>query len=239
MNPGEPTADSVATALKQVRARIKTAAEACGRDADEIRLLAVSKAKPIAMIIEAVAAEQMAFGENYVQEACHKLESIDDPRIEWHFIGSIQSNKTRRIAVSFSWVHSIDRESTLRHLSRHRLVGLPPINVCVQINLDREKTKSGVAPESAEQLLDTASRLPGITPRGLMVIPALASSMECQRRVFATAKSIFDRYASAYSLDTLSMGMSGDFEAAIAEGATLVRLGTVIFGRRVPKNKPG
>ena len=195
MTLGAPNAVSVAVALKQLTARIKAAAEACGRDADEIKLLAVSKAKPIGMIAEAIAAGQMAFGENYVQEACHKLESIDDDRIEWHFLGSIQSNKTRHIADSFSWVHSIDRESVLQRLSQQRPAGLPPLDVCVQINLDEEKTKSGVAPGTAERLLDIAAGLPGINPRGLMVLPSRTGSPQRQRRAFARARSIFDGYS--------------------------------------------
>ena len=237
MSSGASTATSVATALKRVTAKIEAATEACGRDAGEIKLVAVSKTKPTAMIVEAIAAGQTAFGENYVQEACRKLESIDDPRIEWHFLGSIQSNKTRRIAASFPWVHGIDRGSILQRLSRQRPAELPPINVCVQINLNGEKTKSGVAPENAQRLLDIAAGLPGVKLRGLMVIPPPAGRIECQRRVFAKARSIFDGFSRAYSLDTLSMGMSGDFEAAIAEGATLIRLGTVIFGRRIRGNE--
>ena len=222
--------------LELVNAKIKAAAKKHGRDADKIKLLAVSKTKPATMIAEAIDSGQLAFGENYVQEACHKIKNISNALVEWHFLGSIQSNKTRHVASSFSWVQSVDRPSILKRLSQQRPTGLPSINVCVQINLDGEKTKSGVAAEDIEQLLNVAARLPGIKLRGLMIIPSPVSNIDLQRRVFAKARNIFDNYCRAYDLDTLSMGMSKDFEAAIAEGTTMIRLGTAVFGRREPAN---
>ncbi len=229
---------SIATNLKRVTDAIRAAEVKYGRAPGCVKLLAVSKTKPAAVISEAIAAGQTAFGESYVQEAQQKIERIGGGRIEWHFIGPIQSNKTRRIASLFAWVHGVDRGAVARRLSGQRPPGLPALNVCIQVNLSAEKTRAGVAPAGVGEMLETAAVLPGLKVRGLMAIPAPAGS-DRQRRAFAAVKHIFDAYSGAYALDTLSLGMSGDFEAAIAEGATLVRLGTAVFGARAQPAKRG
>ena len=218
--------------LERVRESVRVAEVKCGREPGDVKILAVSKAKPLSMIVEAIALGQMAFGESYVQEAQQKIEKINNDQVEWHFIGSIQSNKTRRIASLFSWVHSIDRESIMKRLSVQRPSTLPDLNVCIQVNISGEETKSGVSLANIEEILQSAVGLPGIKVRGLMVVPATTSDVRYQRHIFAVAKDIFNNYSSLDAFDTLSMGMSSDFESAIAEGATMVRLGTAIFGAR-------
>lgn len=232
MTPRAQSASRLENNLKRVATRIRAAAEKCGRDAVEIQMLPVSKSQPAQMIVEAIKAGQAAFGENYLQEAHEKMKNIRNPDVEWHFLGTIQSNKTRHITASFAWVHSVDRESIAQRLSRQHPPGAPPLNVCIQVNLNEEKTKSGAPPSEVERLLEVTARLSGIKPRGLMFIPPFAEDTVHQHRIFAQAKSVFDRYSRAYHLDTLSMGMSNDFEVAIEEGATLIRLGTAIFGHR-------
>ncbi len=223
---------SIAERLAQVHTRIRAAAEAAGRDPATIRLLAVSKTRPAADVEAALAAGQRAFGESYVQDALPKIDAIGD-RAEWHFIGPIQSNKTRAIAAHFDWVQSVDRLKIARRLSEQRPAGRPPLQICLQVNVSRDPAKAGVAPEAAAELAADIAALPGLRLRGLMTIPARAADPAHQRAPFRALRELFEALqAEGHALDTLSMGMSGDLEAAIAEGATLVRVGTAIFGPR-------
>ncbi len=222
----------IAASLARVKDAIGAAEAQYGRAPGAVKLLAVSKTRPPAMIAAALAAGQTAFGESYVREAREKIEAIGDDKAEWHFIGPVQSNKTRHIASLFSWVHSVDRESVARRLSQQRSPELPALNVCIQINISAEKTKSGVAPADVGEILASAAALPGLKVRGLMAMPAPETEAARQRQAFAAVRRIFDAHSAAYDLDTLSIGMSGDFRAAIAEGATIIRLGTAIFGAR-------
>jgi pyridoxal phosphate enzyme (YggS family) len=225
----------IAANLQAVLRRIQAATAAAERPGNSVRLLAVSKTKSAQDIAEAYAAGQTAFGENQEQEAVRKIAALVDLKIEWHFIGPIQSNKTRAIAERFSWVHSIDREKIARRLSEQRPAGMEPLMVCVQVNVSGETTKSGVRPEHALALASEVSRLPGLKLRGLMTIPAPSADQLVQRRQFRRLRELRDDInAHGMALDTLSMGMSDDLEAAIAEGATLVRVGTAIFGARQP-----
>jgi len=203
----------------------------------EIRLLAVSKTFGADAVMEAADAGQRAFGENYVQEALDKIATIrrarPDLTLEWHFIGPIQSNKTRLIAEHFDWVHSVDREKIAQRLSEQRPAHLPPLNICLQVNISGEATKSGVAPDEAMEVAPRIAALPRLTLRGLMAIPEPVDDEAQQRRPFRQLRALLDRLnAKGLDLDTLSMGMSGDMDAAIAEGATIVRVGTAIFGQR-------
>ena len=198
-----------------------------------MRLLAVSKTWPHACIEEAFQAGQRAFGENHEQEATRKIAALAHLPIEWHFIGPIQSNKTRPIAEHFAWLHSLDRERIARRLSEQRPEGFAPLMVCVQVNVSGEATKSGVSPEGAFELARLVAQLPRLELRGLMTIPAPSDDREVQRRQFRRLRELFDDLRSrGLDLDTLSMGMSDDLEAAVMEGATLVRVGTAIFGQR-------
>jgi pyridoxal phosphate enzyme (YggS family) len=216
--------------------RITKAARAAGRPSEAIRLVAVSKTFGPEVISEAIDAGQRAFGENYVQEAIAKIEALraaGRPKPEWHFIGPIQSNKTRAIAEHFDWVQSVDRLKIAQRLSEQRPPALPPLNVLVQVNISGEATKSGVGPEDAAQLAGEIARLPRLRLRGLMAIPEPEPDVDRQRAGFAALRRLFDAIAArGLPLDTLSMGMSADFEAAIAEGSTMVRIGTAIFGER-------
>ncbi len=226
---------SVSDNLQAIRHRISEAARACGRDAADILLLAVSKTKPDADIIAAHAAGQTAFGENYVQEGCDKAQRLTEAglKLDWHFIGPIQSNKTRPVATWFDWVHSIDREKIASRLSEQRDAHRPPLNVCIQVNVSGETSKSGVAPDELPALADAVARLPRLALRGLMAIPEPTDDAALQRRRFAHLRQLRDELnARGHALDTLSMGMSQDLEAAIAEGATLVRVGSALFGAR-------
>lgn len=198
-----------------------------------ITLLAVSKRHPASAIRELFAAGQHDFGENYVQEALEKQAQLADLEVVWHFIGPIQSNKTRDIANAFAWVHSVDRSKVAERLSSQRDPQLPALNVCVQVNLSAEDTKSGVALQEVEALCQAINTLPNLSLRGLMAIPAALETYEQQRACFAPLQREFERLKALFpSLDTLSIGMSSDFEAAIAEGSTLVRIGTALFGAR-------
>ena len=198
-----------------------------------MRLLAVSKTWPAPCIDEAFRAGQRAFGENQEQEALRKIEALAHLPIEWHFIGPVQSNKTRAIAERFTWVHSIEREKIARRLSDQRPAALPPLMVCVQVNVSGEATKSGVQPAQAAELAHLVAGLPRLKLRGLMTIPAPGSDIAVQRGQFRRLHDLFSALRSqGLDLDTLSMGMSDDLEAAIMEGSTLVRVGTAIFGRR-------
>jgi pyridoxal phosphate enzyme (YggS family) len=219
--------------LQAVRARIAVAAKACGRAPGSVGLLAVSKTWPASCVREAAAAGQRAFGENYVREGVGKIREAGEPGLEWHFIGPLQSNKTRQIAEAFAWAHSVDRFKTAERLSGQRPDALPPLQVCLQVNISGEETKSGVAPRDLPALARAVAKLPRIALRGLMAIPAPAAGFAAQREPFSRLRRLFEQLlGEGLALDTLSMGMSGDLEAAIAEGATLVRVGTAIFGER-------
>ncbi|MDH5344043.1 MAG: YggS family pyridoxal phosphate-dependent enzyme [Betaproteobacteria bacterium] len=224
---------TIAANLQAVRARIAQAATVANRAPDSVRLLAVSKTCDAACIAEARACGQMAFGENFVQEAVGKIRELDRADIEWHFIGPIQSNKTRAIAEHFSWVHSLEREKIAHRLNEARPPHLPPLNVLIQVNVSGEASKSGVAPGAERALAIVIRSLPRLKLRGLMAIPEPTADIALQRTRFALLRRLqLELQASDSAVDTLSMGMSDDLEAAIAEGATLVRVGTAIFGRR-------
>lgn len=221
--------------LHKVTARLQQAALTAGREPSDVCLIAVSKTQPASALEQAYTAGQRHFGENYVQEALDKriaLAHLTD--IEWHFIGPIQSNKTRLIAENFAWVHSIDREKIARRLSEQRPANLPPLQVCIQVNIDDEHTKAGVTVAQLPVLAQTIAALPGLQLRGLMAIPAPSDDPARQSLSFARVQMALSTLQSngLPDLDTLSMGMSADLEAAIAQGATLVRVGTDIFGAR-------
>ncbi|MGE0875259.1 MAG: YggS family pyridoxal phosphate-dependent enzyme [Burkholderiales bacterium] len=219
--------------LQAVRARIAAAAVQAGRPAVAVRLLAASKTHPAGRIEEAFRAGQTAFGENYVQEALEKMAVLAALDIEWHLIGALQSNKTRQVAEHFHWVHTLDRERTARRLAEARPASMPPLDVLVQVNVSGEATKSGASPAEVPALARAVAALPRLRLRGLMAIPEPTADVGVQRARFAQVRRIFEQLASeGLSLDTLSMGMSDDMEAAIAEGATMVRIGTAIFGPR-------
>ena len=224
--------------LQAVRARIAAACAAAGRAPESVRLLAVSKTWPPAALEEAFGAGQTAFGESYVQEALPKLEALAALPVAWHFIGPLQSNKTRPVAEHFSWVHSVERLKIAERLSVQRPAELPPLNVCLQINVSGEESKSGCAPEQALDLAAAIAELPRLRLRGLMAIPEPcadpAQESAMARRRFALMRTTLERinHETGLELDTLSMGMSHDLEAAIMEGATMVRVGSAIFGAR-------
>lgn len=231
------TQDTVAAGLGRVQARIRAATRAAGRPDGSVGLVAVSKLQPVEAIRAAFAAGQRAFGENYVQEALEKQARLQDLPIEWHFIGRIQSNKTRAIAEHFDWVHALADPHHARRLSDQRLPGAPPLRVCLQVNLDAEATKGGVVPDALPGLLAACAGLPGIRVEGLMTLPAPATGLEAQRQPFRLLRELRDRLATpALPLACLSMGMSDDLEAAVMEGATFVRVGTAVFGPR-PYNR--
>lgn len=224
---------TISSNLQAVLARVDRAAREHGRASGAVRLLAVSKTWPAADVREAALAGQRAFGENYVQEGVAKVAELADLGLEWHFIGPLQSNKTRVVAEHFDWVHSIDRLKIAERLAEQRPATLPPLSVCLQVNVSGEATKSGVAPDAVEDLARRVAALPGLRLRGLMAIPAPAADFAAQRLPFRRLREIYEQLrAGGLPLDTLSMGMSHDLEAAIAEGATLVRVGTTIFGER-------
>jgi len=226
---------SVVDNLHNVRARIAAAAAAHGRAASEVALLAVSKTHPPELIRAAHGAGQRAFGENYVQEALAKMERLRDLELEWHFIGALQSNKTRAVAENCDWIHTVDRERIGRRLAAQRPHGRGPLNVCLEVNVSGEASKAGVAPGEALALARTLAPLPGLRLRGLMCVPAATDDAARQRQAFCTlARLLQELNAAGLALDTLSMGMTADLEAAIAEGSTLVRIGTGIFGPRPP-----
>ena len=216
-----------------VQARIARAAADAGRDAATVRLLAVSKTMSATAVRELAACGQREFGENYVQEALDKQAQLRDLLLEWHFIGPIQSNKTRAIAEHFSWVHSVDRLKIAERLSVQRPAALPPLQVCIELNVSGEASKGGVTTAELPALADAVAALPGLQLRGLMAIPAPATAIETQRAAFRQVRVALETLvASGHALDTLSMGMSADLEAAILEGATIVRIGTALFGER-------
>ena len=224
---------AIATNLQAVHHTIVEAAQQAGRDPATITLIAVSKTFPTEAVREAYQAGQRAFGESYLQEALDKINTLQDLPIEWHFIGPIQSNKTRSIAENFSWVHSVDRLKIAERLSSQRSAHLPPLNICLQVNVSGEDSKSGATPDEVVKLARQIAQLPNLKLRGLMAIPAPAAGIEDQRKPFAQLHELFDHVnAQGLHLDTLSMGMSQDLEAAIPEGTTIVRIGSAIFGSR-------
>lgn len=224
---------SIAANLQAVRARIAAACVAAGRPAEAVQLLAVSKTWPAACVREAAASGQRAFGENYAQEALDKAAQLVGLGLEWHFIGPLQSNKTRLVAENFAWAHSVDRLKIAERLAVQRPPDLGRLQVCIQVNVSGEASKSGCTPDQAGALAHAAAALPNLRLRGLMAIPEPSDDIGLQRRRFALLRLLRDRLnAEGLTLDTLSMGMSHDLEAAIMEGATLVRVGTAIFGER-------
>jgi PLP dependent protein len=236
VSTGDDLQATVADRVRDVRARIARLAERHGRRPGEVRLLAVSKTHPAAAIRAAVAAGQREFGENQLQEALGKLDSLADLDLLWHFIGPVQSNKTRGIATRFHWLHSLDRERIARRLDEQRPDELPPLDVCIQVNVSGEPTKAGVSADGLPALAEAVAGLTRLRLRGLMTIPAPAADLETQRRPFRRLRDLRDELEGrGLRLDTLSMGMSDDLEAAIAEGATLVRVGTAVFG---PRRRP-
>lgn len=226
---------SIADNLAAVHGRIARAALAAQRDPASVKLLAVSKTFPADDVRAAFAAGQRAFGENYVQEAIAKIEALAELRaqVEWHFIGPLQSNKTRPVAEHFDWVHSVDRLKIAQRLSEQRPPTLAPLNVCLQVNVSGEASKSGVSPDDAPALAKEIAAMPRLALRGLMSIPEPTEDVDAQRAQHRTLRALFDALrAEGLSIDTLSMGMSADLEAAVLEGATIVRIGTAVFGAR-------
>lgn len=224
---------TIAKCLQAIRDRIHNAESAAGRNQGEVMLLAVSKAHPAEAVRAAYAAGQQAFGENYLQEALAKQQELADLTIAWHFIGPLQSNKTQAIAQHFSWVHSVDRLKIAERLNAARPADLPRLQVCLQVNVSGETSKGGVAATEAFALAQAIAKLPRLQLRGLMAIPAPTNSIAKQRQQFRMVRELQEAMqAQGLTLDTLSMGMSDDFPAAIAEGATIIRVGSAIFGAR-------
>ena len=221
-------------ALQSVRGRVAKAASAAGRAPDSVRLVAVSKLQPVAMVRDAATAGQVDFGENYVQEGCDKIAALADmPGLVWHFIGQLQGNKTREVAEHFHWVHTVDRGRIAARLSAQRPAHMPPLQVLLQVSLADEPGKGGVTPAELPALAAAVAALPRLRLRGLMCIPPPAADVEAQRQPFRQLRELLAALqAAGHPLDTLSMGMSDDLEAAVLEGATIVRVGTAIFGRR-------
>lgn len=222
-------------ARNQVLAQIHTACQQAGRDENTVQLLAVSKTQPAETLAEMYTAGQRSFGENYLQEALDKIEKLQELEIEWHFIGHVQRNKTKHLAEKFAWVHGVDRLIIAERLSNQRADDQEPLNICIQVNIDGQDTKDGCQPAEVAELVAQISQLPNIRLRGLMVIPAPNNT-----QAFSDAKALFDKvktqHAHPEDWDTLSMGMSGDMEAAIAAGSTMVRVGTALFGARPKKD---
>lgn len=228
---------TIAGNLQAVEATIETACRAANRPRSTVQLLAVSKTFPAEAVLEAAACGQRAFGENYLQEGVDKIaavaKALPDTPLEWHFIGPIQSNKTRPIAASFSWVHTVERLKIAQRLSEQRPPELGPLNICLQVNISGEASKSGVAPEELPALAQAVAALPNLRLRGLMAIPEPQEDPALQREPFARLRELAQALVkSGIQLDTLSMGMSGDMRAAVMEGATIVRVGSAIFGAR-------
>jgi len=233
----DPTAQ-----LEQVVARVREAEQQYGRPSDSVQILPVSKTRSPEDITRIAEAGFTEFGESYLQEAQQKIAALAELGLHWHFIGPIQSNKTQEIAHIFSWVHSVDREKVARRLNDQRPENLPPLNICLQVNISGEKTKSGIEPSALYELASSTVHLPRLRLRGLMAIPAPGKNFEQQRQAFGAVRETFDSLKAelgntAVTMDTLSMGMSNDLEAAIAEGSTIVRIGTDIFGPRNLINK--
>jgi len=224
---------NVASNLTAVTDRIRAAEHQALRAAQSVTLLAVSKTKPAALIEAASAAGQRCFGENYAQEAVEKAEALKHLNLEWHFIGPIQSNKTRGLATHMDWIHTVERAKIARRLNDQRPDGMAPLNICLQVNISGEASKAGILPTEVLDLADAISVLPRLRLRGLMAIPAPSEGIDAQRKPFKALKDLWEELKDTYpELDTLSMGMSGDLEAAVLEGATIVRIGTDVFGAR-------
>lgn len=230
MNPFERS-------FQAVRLRLREAEAHFGRGAGAVGMVAVGKTHPLESLRQVAALGQCDFGENYLQEALPKIEALADLGLTWHFIGHIQSNKTAAIAAHFAWVHTVDREKIARRLNDQRPASLPPLNVCVEVNVSGEGTKSGVHPTALDSVLAAVACLPHLKLRGLMTLPRPQTDFERQRAAFRELAGLLARYRSSYGLDTLSMGTTSDLEAAIAEGATWVRIGTAIFGPREQMDK--
>ncbi|MEF1285261.1 MULTISPECIES: YggS family pyridoxal phosphate-dependent enzyme [unclassified Vibrio] len=235
---------SIQQNIEQITSQIEVAQQKCGRGRDSVQLLAVSKTKPVEAILEAAQAGQVAFGENYVQEGANKVAHFTqhhpELNLEWHFIGPIQSNKSRHVAESFDWVHTVDRTKIAQRLNDQRPEGLEPIQVLIQVNTSGEASKSGIDDDEIFALAELISQLPNLTLRGLMSIPANVSDYESQLAAFTQLATLKEKLAHHFpdqNIDTLSMGMSGDMEAAIEAGSTMVRIGTAIFGARDYSNK--
>jgi pyridoxal phosphate enzyme (YggS family) len=219
--------------FRKIQDLLAKAAADAARPADSVHLLAVSKRKPVEAILEAIEAGQHDFGENFVQEGLSKVEKIDDDTLVWHFIGHLQANKTSAVAEHFQWVHTVERLKIAKRLSRQRPHFAADLNVCIQVNIDREEGKSGVLPENLDELAMAVAELPKLRLRGLMCLPAVRATFEAQREPFARLRNHLQSLREyGLDLDTLSMGMSGDYAAAIHEGATIVRIGTALFGER-------
>lgn len=228
---------TIAANLQAVEATIAAAAQAAGRPTAGVQLLAVSKTFPMEAVLEAIAAGQRAFGENYLQEGVEKIAAVaraqPDAQVEWHFIGPIQSNKTRPIATNFAWVHTVERLKIAQRLSEQRPPEMGPLNICLQVNISGEATKSGATPSELPELARQVAALPNLQLRGLMAIPEAQTDPALQRAAFARLRALADTLrADGLTINTLSMGMSGDMEAAVLEGATIVRVGSAIFGTR-------
>lgn len=225
--------DRICKNFVTLRKRIAQAEQQFSRTAGSVALLAASKTQPIAMLHEAIACGQQAFGENYAQELADKANALRSQNLQWHFIGPIQSNKTRLIAEHAHWVHSVEREKIARRLHEHRAHEAVPLQVCLQVNISGEASKSGVSLQELPALAEAVAQLSHLRLRGLMTVPAASTDRATQRHAFAALREAFDSLnAQGYQLDTLSMGMSADLEAAISEGATLVRVGSALFGPR-------
>jgi pyridoxal phosphate enzyme (YggS family) len=228
---------SIAENIHQVRQQISNSAARHQRDAADITLLAVSKTKPATDLREAYQQGQRDFGENYLQESLEKIEALSDLDICWHFIGPLQSNKTRPVAEHFDWLHTVDRLKIAERLSAQRPATRPPLNLCIQVNISNEANKSGCLPADVAELVAAIEKLPNVTVRGLMAIPKATTDTTEQHHQFAAMKTLLTTLQLKHpQIDTLSMGMSGDMDAAIAEGATIVRIGTAIFGARPAKD---
>lgn len=226
-------ANNIKQSLEEIRLKISEFEQKYNRPAESVQLLAASKGQSIEKIKQAILAGQRVFGENYLQESLKKLAALENEDLEWHFIGPLQSNKTKKISEHFSWVHSVASEKIAARLNSQRPTNLAPLNICIEVNISGENSKSGVVANDVLQLADYCSRLERIKLRGLMTIPAHAENINIQRQSFrALANLFFELQKSHPEMDTLSMGMSEDFEAAIAEGATIIRMGSRIFGQR-------
>jgi len=220
--------------LRKIRDLLAKAAVEAGRDPDTVQLLAVSKKQPVSSVVEAASAGQRDFGENQLQEGLEKIAAVADDELVWHFIGHLQTNKTRPVAEHFHWVHSVDRLKTAARLSRQRPDELGDLNICLQVNVDLEESKSGVCVDAVAELAGQVAELPRLKLRGLMCLPAVRHGFAAQREPFARLSRLADQLrANGIPTDTLSMGMSDDYRAAIFEGATIVRVGTAIFGPRI------
>ncbi|MBW3698642.1 YggS family pyridoxal phosphate-dependent enzyme [Vibrio sp. T187] len=228
---------SIQQNIEQITSQIQSSEQKCGRPPESVQLLAVSKTKPVEAILEAAQGGQVAFGENYVQEGIDKVKHFSEQHsnlnLEWHFIGPIQSNKTRPVAESFDWVHTVDRSKIAQRLNDQRPADLPALQVLIQVNTSGEDSKSGASEQEVFELAELISSLPNLTLRGLMSIPANVSDYQSQLNAFTQLAALKDKLSERYpNLDTLSMGMSGDMDAAIEAGSTMVRIGTAIFGAR-------